>query len=229
MFSAVLLGLLSLDGIHVGDCLSPQEIQKETGVYWGSLYVAGDCNVDYLPSGELKDHVACAESSTYEVHSGEWSREIQKHLEPGLFWPSPVPCMSSVVSSKLERSEFSSLHDQPACVPEDFYVSRFHREEMKTARFDVMQGEIFVPSPLVVRDETYGLDADVGPVLTFCQEKEMSLEYLGWGVLQATYKKRSCLAGGSESCESLRFTVSENDQKKMCFLVKKIRSCSVQK
>jgi hypothetical protein len=90
----------------------------------------------------------------------------------------------------------------------------------------VGQGYMYLPNPLLVRNEEFGLDPDVGYKATSCQDKKLLVTYKGWGSFESTWWEFTCGVERATKCRVAKMKAGENDQGETCVEIKKIDDCS---
>jgi hypothetical protein len=222
MYGFIFAGLMlvqSWSDLQVGDCLSVPEMQSLSKVQDTFLYSGGQCNRSYDTSAVRIQRFACG----VELEAGRWDREMVRHKEAGVFWPSPVPCAMSVKSASNRRLEWEPLGDIVSCEASEFRLKVLQEEQFTTKAFSAGQGTLYLPYPFTVtRKEWIPAGEDE---LEFCERSQVWIEYTGWGSLRADVHVKSCDGLETRFCQKAKLSVSENDAGEQCLEITQMSNC----
>lgn len=233
MLTFILLSLLSapqtIEEIKKGDCLTFNDMQRIVGVHSKDIYLAdeGECGIDYLKEDSVAQNNLCSEN----LQTGIWQREIAEHKKFGMFFPWSPPCFASVTKVDFTNYELSRVNpldeDQalPICSNDDFFVNHIQTETLRTKKWEVGQGYMYLPNPLLVRDEKYILNEDNGYERTSCYDRKLIVSYEGWGGFESKWWEYPCDSETPRICREAEMKSSENEDGETCILVKKIYDC----
>ncbi len=211
----------NIDDVQVGNCLTFDDMQAVFETERKDIYEGGDCDIDYLLEGELNQDLACGTT----LATGEWNRQMVRHKKPGVYWFSKPPCMMSVEFLNYYRTTYAEITEGLACTKENSRVLKYQQEKMTTTKYDVGQGQAYLPSPLWIHREVFGFDENQNYIRTSCTEAESTSSYLGWGQFDARWTEKVCDAEKISKCREAKLTASENEKGQTCLRVDEITDC----
>src|SRR5665213_3151997 len=172
----VILGAALIQGIgdvQVGNCLTFDQIQGVLEVERTDIYQGGECDKDYGLDGKVSQDLACG----LHLDTGEWHRSMVKHKKPGVYWFSEPPCWMSPEFSSYENSTYSEIaqnNDQSnTCTAANAVVFKYQQEKLETKKFEIGQGEAYLPNPLWVHLEKFGANEKGVYQKLSCIEREV--------------------------------------------------------
>lgn len=212
---------IQIQEIKEGQCLGATEIEAFAGVENVDLYYTYECGKPYETIGTNLQQFACG----LDGISGQWKRSIQEHGRPGFFWPDAVPCMSSVTSLDYSNAKFTEMTEESFCDVDHVQKVSDRTEIMRTQKFDIGQGEGFLPHPLAIQVLEYDRLSDGTLQTKSCKQSEFNAEYKGWGVFQLQWKRMDCVAHKETECFVAKIEQSKNSEGNPCALIKKLTKC----
>ncbi len=220
----------TIDDLKPGQCLTFEDMQKLGGVFSKDVYLAGEgkCSEEYSLDGEISDSQVCIDP----VVTGSWERKIAEHKKWGMWWPSRPPCFTSVTEAAVRNVSYTrvlSTSDEGegpvACMPDDIIATQIQEESFKTKYWEVGEGEMYLPDPLLVRTEDYAVDPVLGSVLMNCRIQQLKVSYKGWGSFESKWWRYSCGQEKPERCRVARMKASETESGDTCILIRQIDEC----
>jgi hypothetical protein len=210
-----------IDDIKVGNCLTFPEIQNMAGTERSDIYLGGDCETQYEVDGALSEKLSCGDLPG----TGEWHRSMVQHDKPGVYFFSRPPCRKSVQYLSYESTAFSDIPAGEVCTKENSKVAHYRQEKLATKRFDVAQGQVYLPDPLWVHREDFGV-SDAGEYARLhCEESEVRADYLGWGVFHVRWSEHNCGEEKLLKCREAKISASENEHGEACGRVDEFTDC----
>ena len=145
---------------------------------------------------------------------------------PG-FFPFGAPCYESPEFSSYENTTYDEVADGLACVKDNTRVVKYQQEKLSTKKYSVGSGEAYLPNPLWVHREKFGLNEGGEFTRLSCTESEVVAAYKGWGKFHARWVERDCSSPASVvvACRDAELVASENDKGQTCGRVEKLTDC----
>lgn len=217
VLSALSLGLQFSD-IKAGDCLGVDQLKSLVHIDQLDNYLPGECRTSYPLEGTITQKMTCG----LEMKTGDWKRAMAEHTKPGIFFP---PCMKSVTALSYMNYKIKDQLTEEFCSEDKAEAIELQKETMKTQYFQIAQGAAYLPHPLTIESYSYKMDPDEGYVISSCQNTDIQLDYLGWGVLQAKVKLTDCMTSDKPFCRVAKLELSTDKDGRDCGLIKKIDDC----
>jgi len=229
LWAALIFAPRTIAEIKEGDCLTFADMQTLVGVQTKDVYLAGEgnCRVDYPKSAEVSQLGVCREP----LITGYWQRNLAEDKKFGVYFPWSPPCFASVTEADFINYHVAEIFgtsdesDSSSCAMENLFVDRIQTEKFRAKKWEAGEGYIFLPNPLVVRDERYSLTEENGYVRSSCAERKLIVSYTGWGSFESNWWEFSCDSEVPKVCRHSKMKSSENKKGETCILVKTISNC----